>query len=82
MKRIFIILMMVASPAWGQSYEYMQQLQQTDNAADMESMQFQMRMQQEQMRQEMQDIRSQMAAQRLQQTIDAANARDEANYSQ
>jgi cell division protein FtsB len=80
MKHIFIIAVLLASPAWGQSYDYIVQSQISGIEADQQSQHEQMEQAQWQMRDEMARMREEMSAQRLQNTIDRANAEDYARY--
>lgn len=80
MKHLIILTVLLATPAFGQSYDYIVQSQISANAADIQSQHENAELQNQQIRDDMARMRSEMAEQRLQNAIDNANARDEAAY--
>ena len=62
MKRLFLILALMASPAWGQSALYMQYQMQNDDRADAETNAF---IAQEKQQAEMQELKDELRQQAL-----------------
>lgn len=80
MKHIFYLTVLLGLPslAWGDDYLIQSQI--AADEADMQSQHEEINRQQQQIHDEMAAMREQMVEQRLQNVIDNANTRDEANY--
>lgn len=80
MRYAFIIATLFATPAWGQSYDYVIQSQIADMQEEQQSQHEEMQRQQQEMRDEMAEARLEMAAQKSEMIDEQMNAQDYARY--